>query len=117
MPGFSTNQRYRNRDRAVALVALGGISVSYGAGAGAMAAVSSLRIHAFYDTQQQLLIHYQMVKVSIEVHDRTARFAVAVKAKSIRQAVSIVSAQHPSSPVKVKFSINPESFVVEDSAA
>ena len=47
---------------AVALLALGGISVSYGAGAGAMAAVSSLRIHAFYDTQQQLLIHYPKQK-------------------------------------------------------
>jgi hypothetical protein len=35
---------------AVALLAPGGISVSYGAGAGAMAAVSSLRIHTFYDT-------------------------------------------------------------------
>ena len=58
-----------------------------------------------------------MVKVSIEVHDRTARFTVAVKAKSIRQAVSIVSAQHPSSAVKGNIPIKPESFFVEDSAA
>jgi hypothetical protein len=35
---------------AVALLAFGGISVSYGVGAGAMAAVSSLCIHAFYDS-------------------------------------------------------------------
>jgi hypothetical protein len=58
-----------------------------------------------------------MVKVSIEVHDRTARFTVAVKAQSIQHALSIVSAQHPSSVTKVKFPINPESFFVEDSAA
>jgi hypothetical protein len=58
-----------------------------------------------------------MVKVSIEVHDRAARFTVAVKAQSIQQALSIVSARHPSSAVKVKFPINPESFFVEDSAA
>ena len=53
-----------------------------------------------------------MVKVSIEVHDRTARFTVAVKAQSIRHALSIVAARHPSSAVKVKFPINPESFFV-----
>lgn len=40
---------------AVALLAPGGISVSYGVGAGAMAAVSSLRIHAFYDTSTTLI--------------------------------------------------------------
>jgi hypothetical protein len=58
-----------------------------------------------------------MVKVSIEVHDRTARFTVAVKAQSIRKALSIVAARHPSSAVRVKFPINPEGFFVEDSAA
>ncbi len=58
-----------------------------------------------------------MVKVSIEVHDGTARFAVAVLAKSIQQALSIVAARHPSSVIRVKFPIDPESFFVEDSAA
>jgi hypothetical protein len=58
-----------------------------------------------------------MVKVSIEVHDGTARFAVAVLAKSIQQALSIVAARYPSSAIKVKFPIDPESFFVEDSAA
>ena len=58
-----------------------------------------------------------MVKVSIEVHDGTARFAVAVLAKSIQQALSIVAAQYPDSVVKVKFPINPENYFVEDSAA
>ena len=58
-----------------------------------------------------------MVKVSIEVHDGTARFAVAVLAKNIQQALSIVAAQYPGSDVKIKFPINPEGFFVEDSAA
>ncbi len=58
-----------------------------------------------------------MVKVSIEVQDGTVRFAVAVLAKSIQQALSIVAAQHPGSDVKIKFPINPEGFFVEDSAA
>ena len=58
-----------------------------------------------------------MVKVSIEVHDGTARFAVAVLAKSIQQALSIVAARYPSRAARVKFPIDPESFFVEDSAA
>ena len=58
-----------------------------------------------------------MVKVSIEVHDGTARFTVAVNAQSVRQALSIVAARHPASVARVKFPINPESFFVEDSAA
>ena len=58
-----------------------------------------------------------MVKVSIDVHSGTARFAVAVLAKSIQQALSIVAAQYPGSDVKIKFPINPEGFFVEDSAA
>jgi hypothetical protein len=58
-----------------------------------------------------------MVKVSIEVHHGTARFAVAVLAKSIQQALSIVAARYPGSDVKMKFPINPEGFFVEDSAA
>ena len=58
-----------------------------------------------------------MVKVSIEVHDGTARFAVAVLAKSIQQALNIVTARYPGSVAKVKFPIKPEGFFVEDSAA
>jgi hypothetical protein len=58
-----------------------------------------------------------MVKVSIEVHDGTARFAVAVLAKSVQQALNIVAARYPGSVVKVKFPIDPESFFAEDSAA
>jgi hypothetical protein len=58
-----------------------------------------------------------MVKVSIEVHDRTARFIVAVKAQSIQQAQRILQARHPASVVRVKFPIDPGSFFVEDCAA
>ena len=58
-----------------------------------------------------------MVKVSIEVYSGTARFAVAIKAPSIQQALSIVAARYPSNAARVKFPINPESFFVEDSAA
>ena len=58
-----------------------------------------------------------MVKVSIEVHDGTARFVVAIKAHSIQQALSIVAARYPSSAVGVRFPIDPESFFVEGFAA
>ena len=58
-----------------------------------------------------------MVKVSIEVHSGTARFSVAINAKSIQHALNIAAARHPSSVTKVKFPIDPESFCVEDSAA
>jgi hypothetical protein len=58
-----------------------------------------------------------MVKVSIEVHEGTARFLVAIKAPSIQQALSTVAARHPSSVTRVRFPIDPESFFAEDSAA
>jgi hypothetical protein len=58
-----------------------------------------------------------MVKVSIEVHDGTARFAVAVLAQSIEQALSIIAARYPGSVARVKFPINPEGFFGEESAA
>ena len=57
-----------------------------------------------------------MIKVSIEVHDGTAWFMVAIKAQSIQQALSTVAARHPSSVTRVTFPIDPESFFVEDSA-
>jgi hypothetical protein len=59
----------------------------------------------------------QMVKVSIEVHAGTARFTVAVKARSIEQALSIVAARHPSGVARVKLPIDPGSFFEEDTAA
>ena len=58
-----------------------------------------------------------MVRVSIEVRNGTARFAVAVQAKSIQQALSIVAARYPGSVAGVKFPIAPEGFFAEDPAA
>jgi hypothetical protein len=51
-----------------------------------------------------------MVKVSIEVHSKTARFVVAVQAHSIQRAVSIVTARYPGSVAKMKLPIEPEHF-------
>jgi len=58
-----------------------------------------------------------MVKVSIAVHSKTARFAVAVQAKSIQQAMNIVEARYPASVARVKFLPDDEGFFVEDPAA
>jgi hypothetical protein len=58
-----------------------------------------------------------MANVSIEIHDGTAHFAVAVLAKSIQQDLSIVAARYPGSVVRVKFPIDLKGFFVEDSAA
>ena len=57
-----------------------------------------------------------MVKVSIEVHSETARFAVAVQAKCIQRALSIVAARYPGSVARVRFPIDPEGFFLEYSA-
>jgi hypothetical protein len=58
-----------------------------------------------------------MVKVSIEVHDGTARFAVAVLAKSIQQALSIVAARHPGYGYQGEVPDRSRGFFVKDSAA
>ena len=57
-----------------------------------------------------------MVKVSIEVHSETVRFAVAVQVKSIQRALSIVAARYLGSVARVKFAIDPEGFFLEYSA-
>ncbi len=54
-----------------------------------------------------------MVKVLIEVHSETARFAVAVQAKCIQRALSIVAARYPGSVASMKFPIDPEDFFLE----
>jgi hypothetical protein len=58
-----------------------------------------------------------MVKVSIEVNSKTARFAVAVQAKSIQRTLGIITARYPGSVPIVRFPIEPEGFLVEDAAA
>ena len=56
------------------------------------------------------------MKVLIEVHSETARFALAVQAKSIRHPLSIVAARYLSSVASVNFPIDPEGFFFEYSA-
>jgi len=58
-----------------------------------------------------------MVKVSIEVCSGASRFSVAVQAKSIERALSLVAGLHPDRAYRVKFSIDPEGFFVKDPAA
>jgi hypothetical protein len=58
-----------------------------------------------------------MIKVSIEVHSGTARFAVGVQAQSIQRALSIVAARYPEGVARVKVPIGQEGFFVEDAAA
>ena len=55
-----------------------------------------------------------MVKVSIEVRNRTAHFEVAVRAESIQRALSLVEKRYPDSDdIGVRFPTDPEGFSVE----
>ncbi len=58
-----------------------------------------------------------MVRVSIEVRNGAARFGVAIRAESIRRALSIAAKRYPGSDVAVHFPINPEGFFAEEPAA
>ena len=58
-----------------------------------------------------------MVKVCVEVRSGAARFSVAVRAESIRRALSLARERYPKGEAEVKFPIDPEGFSVEDPAA
>jgi hypothetical protein len=58
-----------------------------------------------------------MAKISIEVRSGTARFAVAVQAHTLQQAMNIVATRFPGSVVRAKSPIESEGFLVENSAA
>lgn len=58
-----------------------------------------------------------MVKVSIEVCNGAATFGVAVQARSIERALSLVQRRYPEGGARVRFPIEPEGFFVEDCAA
>jgi len=58
-----------------------------------------------------------MVNVSIEVRNGAARFAVAVRAEGIQQAVSIAGRLNSGGDVLVRFPIDHEGFFVKDTAA
>jgi hypothetical protein len=57
-----------------------------------------------------------MVKVSMEVRSGAAHFDVAVQAKSIQRAMSLVRERYLKAYVQLKFPIKAESFFVEDAA-
>jgi hypothetical protein len=57
-----------------------------------------------------------MVKVSIEVRNNATHFNVAVRAQSIKRAVSVVRGRYPRCDVRVKFPIDPEGFFVKEPA-
>jgi hypothetical protein len=58
-----------------------------------------------------------VMKVCVEVRSGAARFKVAVRAESIRRALSLVGERYPMGEVQVKFPIDPEGFFVKDPAA
>ena len=55
-----------------------------------------------------------MVRVSIEVRSKAARFRVGIQASSIQRALSLVQSLYSPSDVRVIFPIDPENFFVED---
>ena len=59
----------------------------------------------------------KVVRISVEVHNGSARLEVVVRAESIRRAVGLVAALYPEGDVRVIFPIHPESFFVEDPTA
>jgi hypothetical protein len=58
----------------------------------------------------------KMVKVSVEVRSGTARFRVGVQARSIREALDLVSKRYQRGVTNVVFPIEPESFFVRESS-
>jgi len=70
---------------------------------------------AVVDVRTRKVIH--MVKVSIEVHNGTARFMVGVRAKNIQQALRIVQTWCPAKVATVNSPIDPENVFVEECAA
>ncbi len=58
-----------------------------------------------------------MVKVSIEVHNGSTQFNVAIRAQSIERAVSVVRGSYPGCAVRVKFPIDPEGFFVKQAVS
>ena len=58
-----------------------------------------------------------MAKISIEIRSGTARFAVAVLAPTVQQALNIAATRFPGSVVRVKSAVEEEGSSVDDSAA
>jgi hypothetical protein len=58
-----------------------------------------------------------MAKISVELRSGTARFAVAVQATTIQQALNIAATRYPGNVVRVNSPIDLELFFVDDPAA
>ncbi len=58
-----------------------------------------------------------MIRVRIEVHSGAACFGVAVQARSIRRALSLVEGRFPGKKCRLKFPIEPECFFVDGASA
>jgi hypothetical protein len=58
-----------------------------------------------------------MAKISIEVRSGTARFAVAVQAPTLQQALDIAATRFPGTAVRSKSPIDREGVLVGDRAA
>jgi hypothetical protein len=58
-----------------------------------------------------------MAKISVELRSGTARFAVAVQASTIQQALNIAETRFPGSGVRVKSPIDRGSTSAEATAA
>lgn len=56
----------------------------------------------------------KMVQVLVEIRSGTARFRVGVRARSIREALSLVGGKFPQREVRVVFPIEPEDFFVKE---
>ena len=57
-----------------------------------------------------------MVRVSIDIRDGVAHFAVVGRAESIERAVEIVESRYPGADVRVKSPMDPEGLFVKDPA-
>ncbi len=57
-----------------------------------------------------------MAKISVELRFGTARFAVAVQAPTIEQALNIAATRFPGNGVRVKSPIDQAGILVEDRA-
>ena len=55
-----------------------------------------------------------MIRVSVEVRNKTAQFRVGIQVSSINRAINLVKAFYSAGDVRVIFPIDPEGFFVED---
>jgi hypothetical protein len=56
----------------------------------------------------------EMIRISVQVSDGSARFRVAIQAESIERALDIVARQNPGRECEVMFPIDPETFFVDE---